>query len=208
MGNNNRLHINKGFRKGLGNLGSELLSVLSSEHKEVFTINDAKKILTKKKSNVPKLLYDLAVNKWIVKIERGKYLILPLEAGLRPKYRTHPFVIAENIISPYYIGFLSALNYHGITEQPSPNIFIVTTKKRKRLVFQSEEYVFVCLAEKRFLGFNEEWINNTKFNISDKEKTVVDCLFIPDYCGGLTEVVKAFREKLDYDKLYDYLNLP
>ncbi|MCX6777298.1 MAG: hypothetical protein NT157_00225, partial [Candidatus Micrarchaeota archaeon] len=30
------------------------------------------------------------------------------------------------------------------------------------------------------------------------------CLYMPGYSGGLTEVVKAFREKLDYEKLYEY----
>lgn len=198
-----RSHIKRGLRKGLGSLGSELLSTLSSEEKEVFTLGDAKRIFGKK-TNVVKLLYDLARNKWISRIERGKYLILPLEAGVHAKYRTHPFVIAKHLVSPYYIGFSSALNHHGITEQPSPEIFIVTTKKRKHISFQSEGYVFVGLAKKRFFGFTEEWMNKSKFNVSDKEKTIVDCLFIPKYCGGLTEVVKAFREKLDYEMLYSY----
>ena len=60
------------------------------------------------------------------------------------------------------------------------------------------------LSKKRFFGFSQEWAGRYKFNISDKEKTVVDCLFLPKYSGGLTEVVKAFREKLDYEKLFDY----
>ncbi|MFH0817709.1 MAG: transcriptional regulator, partial [Candidatus Micrarchaeota archaeon] len=62
----------------------------------------------------------------------------------------------------------------------------------------------VTLSEKRFFGITEEWIGNLKFKISEREKTIVDCLYMPGYSGGLTEVAKAFREKLDYEKLYEY----
>ena len=195
---------NTGFRKGLGSLGSKLLSILGAENKEVFTVKDAETALNRKGNNLVKLLHDLNVNKWILRLERGKYIVLPLEAGPYSEYMTHPFVIARSLVSPYYISFLSALNYYGITEQPSHKVFIATTKIKKHFVFQSQEYTFVRLAKKRFFGFNEEWINNSKFYISDKEKTVIDCLFIPKYCSGLTEVVKAFKEKLDYEKLYNY----
>ena len=204
LGNYMKSKIKNGFRKGLGSQGSKLLSLLSSEKKDIFTIKDAKEALGARGGSVAKLLHDLAVNKWITRIERGKYIIIPLDAGLRAEHMTHPFIIGRSLVSPYYIGFLSALNYYGITEQPSQKVFIVTKKKSRRLVFQLQEYVFVRLAKKRFFGLSEEWIGNTKFIISDKEKTIIDCLFILEYSGGLTEVMKAFREKLDYEKLYEY----
>ena len=196
--------IRTSFRKGLGRQGSRLLAILSSEQREVFTTHDAQKALGTKGGKVAKLLHDLAVNGWIARIERGKYLLLPPEAGMQAEYRTHPFIIGRSLVSPYYIGFSSALNYYGITEQPSSEAFIVTTTKSAHLVFQSQKYVFVRVAPTRYFGFREEWIGNTKFNISDKEKTIIDCLFIPKYSGGLTEVVKAFRETIDAEKLYRY----
>lgn len=60
------------------------------------------------------------------------------------------------------------------------------------------------LPEKRFFGIREEWVGQLKFNISNREKTIIDCLFLPKYSGGLTEVVKAFRSDLDFEKLYNY----
>jgi predicted transcriptional regulator of viral defense system len=113
-------------------------------------------------------------------------------------------MIARKLVANYYVSFLSALNYHGFTEQVSNKVFIATTKSKSVVNFDTQEFVFVCLAKNRFFGLTGEWIGNTKFFISDKEKTVIDCLFMPQYGGGLTEVVKAFREQLTYDKLYDY----
>jgi predicted transcriptional regulator of viral defense system len=42
---------------------------------------------------------------------------------------------------------------------------------------------------------------------SDLEKTFIDCLFKPEYSGGIVEVAKALhaaQNKLDYNKLLKY----
>ena len=43
--------------------------------------------------------------------------------------------------------------------------------------------------------------------ISDIEKTIIDGLKIPEYCGGISEIAKALwikRQQIDYRKLTDY----
>lgn len=192
-------------RKGLGKLGSALLSTISETGEEVFTVEEAAAVLGHGRNELRKLLHDLSRNRWIERIERGKYLILPLEAGPKAEYGTHPFIIARKLIRPYYVGFASALNHYGITEQVSKTTYIATTKPKKTLSFHSEEFRFVCLSRERFFGFRQEWMGNFKFGISEAEKTVVDCLFLPEYSGGLAEVAKAFEKGgLDHEKLYDY----
>jgi predicted transcriptional regulator of viral defense system len=42
---------------------------------------------------------------------------------------------------------------------------------------------------------------------SDLEKTFIDCLFKPDYAGGIVEIARAIhisRDKIKYDKLLEY----
>ncbi len=200
------MKINKlNARRGLGELGARLLSTISAEKRsEIFTITDAEEALGTKGPRLRKLLFDLSKNRWIENVERGKYLILPLESGPGARYGTHPYIIARKLISPYYVGFASALNYYGITEQVTRTTYIVATKSKRPTAFHGETYRFVRLGEKRFFGTSEEWIGDLKFNISDVEKTVIDCLYMLECSGGLTEVVKAFRKKLDYGKLYGY----
>jgi predicted transcriptional regulator of viral defense system len=46
-----------------------------------------------------------------------------------------------------------------------------------------------------------------KASCSDLEKTFIDCLYKPDYAGGISEIAKALhksREKIDYHKLLNY----
>ena len=192
------------YRKGLGKKSAQLLSTLSAERKEVFSVEDAAHAIGVKGSRLRKMLHDLSRNRWIERIERGKYLIIPLEAGIKSQHTTHPFIVARSLVTPYYIGFISALNYYGITEQVSKTIFVASTKKKKKIQFGNDIYYFVTLSKTRFFGIEEEWIGNSKCNLSNKEKTIIDCLFIPEYSGGLTEVVKVFKEELDYEKLYEY----
>ena len=197
-------NIKPKFRGGLGGLGSRLLSNLSSEKEYVFTTKEAEKAAGIKGPRLRKLLHDLMKNKWVEGIERGRYIIIPLEAGWKGEHGTHPFLIARKLVNPYYVGFLSALNYYGITEQVATTTYVVTIKKKQAVGFHAQNYYFVSMDKKRFFGIAEEWIGDLKFNISDKEKTIIDCLFIPEYSGGLTEVAKAFKGKLNYEKLYEY----
>ncbi|MFH1246977.1 MAG: type IV toxin-antitoxin system AbiEi family antitoxin [Candidatus Micrarchaeota archaeon] len=196
--------MNKSKRGGIGAVGSRLLSLLSEAREEVFTVEDAEKVSGFKGAKLRKLLHDLAKNRWVERIERGKYIVLPLEAGPKAEYGTHPYIIARKLASPYYVGFTSALNYYGITEQISKTAYVATVKPKKPLEFHSEKYYFVCLDKKRFFGTREEWIGNLKFNISNVEKTIIDCLYLLEYSGGLVEVIKAFKMELNYSLLLEY----
>lgn len=85
------------------------------------------------------------------------------------------------------------MNYWGMTEQIPHTVFVVTPKRKKRRVleFGNITYEFVTLSRKKFFGFVEEQIDKTKFNVSSKEKTIVDGIMHPQYNGGIPEVTKA-----------------
>src|SRR4030067_2629468 len=43
--------------------------------------------------------------------------------------------------------------------------------------------------------------------VSDKEKTLADCLDHPEYCGGINEAAKGLwnaRREIDYQKMLEY----
>jgi len=70
--------------------------------------------------------------------------------------------------------------------------------------------IFVTVKEKSIWGIKEEWINSKeKIRISNIEKTIIDCLTFPQYCGGITEIAKGIwivKDKLDYKTLINYVN--
>ncbi len=194
-------------RAGLGKKSSRLLSELAENNKTIFIVNDAVKILREKKSSVTKLLHDLTRNKWLFRFSRGKYLILPLEAGVKPEFTEHEFVIASCLIKPYYISYWSALNYYGFTEQVSKTIFVATTKRKREMKILGLKIKFITIKEHKFFGFKKILVNNHSVNIAEKEKVIIDCLDFLRNCGGITEIIKAIdsaREELDFKKLEDY----
>ncbi|HNI10421.1 MAG TPA: transcriptional regulator, partial [bacterium] len=69
-------------------------------------------------------------------------------------------------------------------------------------------FQFIYHNEKHFFGSKKIWIDSfNKVMCSDLEKTLIDCLFKPDYAGGVVEVARAIytsKDKIKYDTLLDY----
>lgn len=84
-----------------------------------------------------------------------------------------------------------------MTEQAPRVVFVATTRRRKDLEYGPSIFKFVKLSKKRFFGFKEEEMAGARFKVSSREKTVLDCLMYPRYCGGLDEVVKGIWEAKD-----------
>lgn len=195
----------KNERKSLSKAESYLLSKLSEEGREIFTAKDASKVLHNSYTESRKIISNLKAKKWIERIEAGKYLIIPLSAGVKPKYTEHEFVIGSKLTEPYYIAYWSALNYYHLTEQIPFSVFIATTKRKSNRKILDVNYLFVTLSKKKFFGFATVNIAGKNINISDKEKTIADCLDHPEYCGDITEVAKALKaEGLSFRKIADY----
>jgi predicted transcriptional regulator of viral defense system len=193
----------------LGSTELRLILTLEEEGKKIFSTADAYRILKSSRDSVNTALYRLRMKGRIEEIERGKYLLIPAKAGYRGKWAEVPFVIASKIVEPYYIGFASALNYWGMTEQVPSTVFVVTTKRKRNLEYGSVKFKFVTFSNRRFFGIVEEEIGDEKFRISSKEKTIADGLIYPKYCGGLDEVVKGIwesQDEIDFMKVMDYSN--
>lgn len=193
----------------LGEIGSNLLSEMTRKGKRVFTIEDAAGAYGGSNGGLKKLLYTLVKRRWLQRVEKGKYLILPFEAGSEGEWTEHEFIIASCFLQPYYIGFRSALNYYGYTEQVSRTVFIASTRRKLKsaLEVSGVTYRFVYVPQHKFFGVNEITIDGHQVNISEPEKTIVDCLDRLEYCGGAVEVAKALSngsDELDFVKMAEY----
>jgi predicted transcriptional regulator of viral defense system len=176
------------------NLNLELRLLLTLEEKglSVFTKDDAKVILKTTDSSVWHVLNGLVHKKRIRRIERSRYLLIPAKAGIDGNWSEYPWIILPHLIDIYYVGFWTAMSFWDMTEQIPYTIFVATTKRKRNLKFGNQKFQFITLSEKKFFGFIEEKINKKEFfNISSREKTIVDGLMHPEYCGGIVEVTKA-----------------
>lgn len=175
----------------LGDASGRLLSQLAVEGKRIFAFADAARILRSKDTDVRWLLSRLVKRRWLRRLEKGKYLVLPLEAGLEGQWTVHEFVIAVHLVQPGYVGYRSALNFYGYTEQVSRTVFVATTKRKQPVQIDGVTYRFVFLSPGKFFGYSPLLIDDVPVNISNRAKTLADCLDHVDYAGGIVEVAKA-----------------
>jgi len=193
----------------LGKTGSDLLTEMTRQGKRIFTFKDAVRAYGSSGQSLRELLSTLVKRGWLQRVEKGKYLILPFEAGREREWTEHEFIIASYLIQPYYIGFRSALNYYGYTEQVSRTVFIASTRRKLKssLEISGVTYRFVSISERKLFGAKQISIDGYQVNISEPEKTIVDCLDQLRYCGGISEVAKALwygRDELDLVKMAEY----
>lgn len=192
---------------------SLLLDKLNREGKTFFTSSDASAILKRSKPGaIREQLSQMVAKGLLLRIKGGLYHIIPYEQD-SSKYFPDWHQVAAALAFPheYYIGFYSALQIHGLITQPSL-IEQIVTKKRflpKIQKIKKAKFEFITLSDKFFFGFRKHWIDDFhQVYCSDLEKTFVDCLYMPQYAGGITEIAKALnkcKSNIDVNILQKYL---
>ncbi len=193
-----------------GNVSAKLIGRLYDEDKNIFDIETASSILGKKYNETTDLLSKLVKRKVLTRLRAGKFLIIPAEMGSAGNYIGNWYVAAREVVnsSGYYIAFYSAMHYWGMLTQPAVRIFVATPKRQVVPTGLKGRLVFVFTKGKYIWGVEEVRVSGgEKVRISDREKTVLDSLVHPEYCGGITEAAKGIwmiKDKLDFDKLTGY----
>ena len=194
---------------GLGASSSLLLKQLAGAGKSMFTHKDISKFWEGSKQGLNNFLSRMAKRRWIMRLERGKYMIVPFEAGPSGQFTEHEFVIASKLVAPYMIGLWSALSHHGLTEQVPDRVYLLSPKSKHRYqgLMAGVSYRILTLKRDEFFGAAFAWIGQEKIWVTDLERTLLDAVLWPHLCGGFTEVAKAFqaaKAKTDVTKLGSY----
>lgn len=176
----------------------------------VFSLEEAERILGEGRENyVRRFLALLRLKGWIERIRPGLYAVIPLSSGTARTPQLHEYLVAMRLVDPAAIAFFSAMNYHGLTEQLPREVYVatdhrVTGTRRASIGFA---YRIISLRPQRFFGLRKEWINESPFEITDLEKTLVDGLALPQYVGGVGIIAQALAHswpRIDEPRLHDY----
>ena len=198
--------------KNISFQANTLLDKLLEEKKSCFDIETAYKILkNSNKDAVKQLLSKMTKRGLLMRIKEGLYYVIPFEQDAET-FMPDWHLLAQYLVkdAEYYIGYFSALQIHSLTTQPNLKEQIVVNRQIKpaTLLVKNIPFQFIYHNEKHFLGSKKTWIDSyNRVQCSDLEKTIIDCLFKPDYAGGITEITKAIykiKDKLNYEKLLEY----
>jgi predicted transcriptional regulator of viral defense system len=175
-----------------------------------FSLALARQILGHTKDDpTPQFLERLQSKGWIRRIRRGRFAVIPLSSGEGRSPQLHEFVVAMELVSPAVIAYWSALNHHGMTEQLPRTVFVATDHPVRRQPgdILGVTYKIVSLKPDKIFGVMKEWIDEIPFSVTDREKTIIDGLDLPQYVGGVSEITKALTgswKLLDEKKLRKY----
>ena len=92
--------------------------------------------------------------------------------------------------------------------QPQFAIFASSPKRLRSRTLHGTEFRFIFIQPEHYFGTTEYWVTKQEFvEISDLERTIIDGLRQPEYCGGVTEVAKGLwmrHQDMQVTKLVDY----
>jgi predicted transcriptional regulator of viral defense system len=146
----------------------------------------------------------------IARLKSGLFTLIPQELGSESEYSGNPYLAARALVgtAPYYLSHSTAMELRRMVTQPRLGIFISTSKRMTDRVVHSTDYKFRFIKSEQIFGTVPHWITKQEqVVISDVERTVIDGLRRPEYCGGITEVARGLwmrHEDLNAEKLIQY----
>src|SRR4030067_1926799 len=107
--------------EGQSSVVRRFLASMAEKGKHVFKLDDAIPYWSYPHM-ARKALSRLERRGWLKRLERGLYLIVPLDAGPSGQWSEDPLVIAAQLAPEGAVAYWTALHYWGMTEQISKTI--------------------------------------------------------------------------------------
>ncbi len=213
--------MNGGQKTKRSQVGIELVRRLAAEGDRIFSTSRARSLAPDvglKDAYLWEALHHLRRTGWIISVRRGLYALSSAVPGVSP---AHEFEIAMALVDPAAISHWSALHQHGLTEQAPRKIFVLTTtdasvprlrttkarSDRQGFAVGNTAYQFIQVKPERYFGLDRVWVDEARVTITDPERTLLDGLAMPHYCGDFAEVLHAFEKRgadLDLQRIIEY----
>lgn len=200
------------INKYISTQSNKILTYFNQMNKVCFDYSEAVNALPQSgESALKELLSDMVKRGLLMRLRKGLYYIIPYEQeadAFMPDWH----LIAEHLTkgTDHYIAYYSALQIHNLITQPSLKEQVVVAKQMRpsSIKVKNVRFQFIYHNENHFFGSKKIWIDSfNKVICSDLEKTIVDCLFKPDYAGGIVEVARALhssKDKIKFERLLEY----
>ena len=196
---------------GIEKKGRERLIGLLRKTGPVISVREASAILGLPPSPTAQVMARWAAQGWLIRVRRGLYAPVSLQARRPEDAVADPWIVAERVFAPGYIGGWSAAENWGLTEQIFRTVVVMTTQLRgsRKQRIQSTDFWLKKIPKQRLFGTKVIWREGAQIHLSDSAKTVIDMLDDPAVGGGartVEDILKAYlaSPEKDLDRLLDY----
>jgi predicted transcriptional regulator of viral defense system len=180
--------------KTIGPRTAQLTTALYEAGQTIFTHDDVEHITGLSPASARSLIRHAVGRGVVSRLEPGLFVLVPPELGRVTEFAGNPYLIVRQLAAcaEYFISHSSAMELHGMVTQPQFVIFSSAAKRLRNRVIHGVEFRFVFVRRDRVFGVATQWISKQdSVRVSDLERTVIDGLHLPVYCGGITEVAKG-----------------
>jgi predicted transcriptional regulator of viral defense system len=187
---------------------SKVVLALSEQGRRETTREDIIRLLGTSPQAADHVIRSLRRKGWLERGGWGKYLLIPPDRGWQALGESNLLALASSIASPYYFGFATAEAHYGLTTQLRSTIFLVTPQHVRPKEIQGTKIRIVKVTPRRFFGFGAVDVFGYPVMMSDREKTVLDCIDRPALAGGIGEtatILAAATRRFDWEKVASYL---
>jgi predicted transcriptional regulator of viral defense system len=201
--------------------GLELVRGLAAEGDRIFTTERAREfapVVGLSNTYLHEALHHLTHSGWLVPLRKGLYAVSSVVPGVTA---VHEYEIAMALARPSAISHWSAMHYHGLTDQIPRQVFVLAPTGVSIPRVRGREhaggsdgfavagivYHFVQTKPQRFFGIEQIWMGEARIAMTDPERTLLDALSKPQYCGDFAESLRAFEARgdlLDIPRIIDY----
>ena len=194
--------------KTLGPKAADLVTTLYGRVQAIFRLKDVQKILHFDQDASINFVRKLVNRGIATRLKSGLFILVPFELCKERDYLGEPSIVAREIVAGkgYYLSHSTAMEIHQMVTQPQLVIYTSVLKPRRPVQVLGTQ--FIHTPKKYFFGTMDHWVTKQeKIQVSDLEKTVIDGLKQPEYCGGLTEVAKGLwmqHQSLNHERLMEY----
>lgn len=196
--------------KTLGRQAAHLVVTLHERDRRHFTLGEAAEITGLPADSVRSFMRKLVDRGVATRLRPGLFSLVPFELGAEREYLGNPYLLARELAagSPYYLSHASAMDLHRMVTQPQLVVYVTLPRSVRPRTILGTEFRFVKCPAGHMFGTTELWVDGTdKVVVSDLERTIIDGLRQPQYCGGTTEVAKGLwmrRSDVRASTLVDY----
>lgn len=186
---------------------SEIILTAEEENRQILSVADFVEFYGITESYARKMISDLVETGWLIRVQKGKYQLLPARTGLDPFPMGDKLVVACQAYPKGFIAYGSAAEYHGLSLQVFPTVILASPDDTGSRNIGTTRVMLVKIKDDNYVGF-EALNRGPNVKVATIERTIIDCINRPDLCGGISdlpEILKRARSRANINRLLEWL---
>jgi predicted transcriptional regulator of viral defense system len=195
-------------QRSLSSTEARVVLSLEAADRDELSLDDIQSLARVRRGFARKLAHDLAKKGWIQRVGVGRYLLNPGRHGPEALPDSDPLRVGSRLVRPYYFGYASAAELWGLLLQAGRVYYIVTPTRTTLRITSPAQFRFVRVRADRFFGVRPIDRRAEKIQVSDLERTLIDCVDRPELSGGLAgavQVISRALPRIDWGRLTRHL---